>query len=145
MITWKITRSCINNNMDFGLKSLLLRPFYISYNTCISIYIDSGNVFSLFLDFRKAFDRVNHEILLSMLNTCGVWGIALFTGSTHINVTSREQYVSINNVDSNPRFIQCGVPQGSILGPLLFIIFINDITRCSNKFKYILYEDHSTL
>ena len=99
MITWKITRSCINNNMDFGLKSLLLRPFYISFNTCISIYINSGNVvFSLFLDFRKAFDRVNHEILLSMLNTCGVWGIALYTGSAHINLTIREQHVSINNV-----------------------------------------------
>ena len=42
-------------------------------------------------------------------------------------------------------FIQCGVPQGSILGPLLFLIFTNDITRCLGQFKYILYADDSTL
>ena len=101
-------------------------------------HIYSGNfVFSLFLDFRKAFDCLNHKILLSKLNTCGVLGIALDWFRSYL--TNREQYVSINNLDSNPRVIQCGVPQGSILGPLLFLIFINDITKCSNQFKYILY------
>ena len=107
-------------------------------------HIDSGNVvFSLFVDFRKAFDCVNHEILLSKLNTCGVRGIAIDWFLSYL--TNREQYVSINNVDSNPRVIQCGVPQGSILGHVLFLIFINDITKCSNQFKYILYADDSTL
>ena len=97
-------------------------------------HIDSDNiVFSLFLDFRKAFDCLNHEILLSKLNTCGVPGIALDWFRSHL--TNREQYVSINNVDSNPRVIQCGVPLGSILGPLLILIFINDIIKCSNQFK----------
>ena len=46
---------------------------------------------------------------------------------------------------NNPRVIQCGVPQGSILGPLLFLIFIHNITKCSNQFKYIFYADDSTL
>ena len=106
-------------------------------------HIDSGNiVFSMFLDFRKAFDCVNHEILLSKLNTCGVRGVALDWFLSYL--TNREQYISINNVDSNPRVIQCGVPQGSIFGPLLFLIFINDVTKCSNQFKYILYTDDST-
>ena len=97
----------------------------------------------MFLDFRKAFDCVNHEILLSKLNTCGVRGIALDGLCSYL--TNREQYVSINNIDSNPRVIQCGVPEGSILGPLLFFIFINDITKCPNQFKYIIYADDSTL
>ena len=107
-------------------------------------HLGSGNiVFYLFLDFCKAVDCVNHKILLSKLNTCGVRGIALHWFRSYL--TNREQYVSINNVDSNPRVIQCGVLQGSILGPLLFLILINDITKCSNQFKCILYADNSTL
>ena len=73
-------------------------------------HIDSGNIlFSLFLDLRKAFDCVNHKILLSKLNTCGVRGIALDWFCSYL--TNREQYISINIVDSNPRVIQCGVQQ----------------------------------
>ena len=107
-------------------------------------HIDSGNIaFSLFLDFCKVFDCVSHEILLSKLNTCGVRVKALDWFRSYL--TNREQYISINNVDSNPWVIQCGVPQGSILGPLLFLIVVNDITKCSNQFKYILYADDSTL
>ena len=107
-------------------------------------HMESSNIqFSLFLDFRKAFDCVNHEILLSKLNTSGVQGIAFDCFRSYL--TNTEQYASINNMDSNPRVIKCGVPQGSILGPLLFLIFINDITKCSDQFKYILYADDSTL
>ena len=128
--------------MAFVLERLLLGPFYISYNTCINI--DSGNVvFSLFMDLRQALDCVHHEILLPKLNTCDIHGITLNWFPSYL--TNREPYVCINNVDSNPRVIQCGVPQGSILGPLLFLIFINDITRCSSQFKYILYADDCAL
>ena len=78
-------------------------------------------------------ERFYHEILLSKLNACGVQGIPVDWFRSY--VTNREQYVSINNVDSSPTVIECGVPQGSILSLLLFLIFINDITKCSNKFK----------
>ena len=62
-------------------------------------HIDSGNVFYLFLDFRKGFDCVNHEIL-SKLNTYGIRGITFDWFRSFL--TNREQYVSINNIDSNP-------------------------------------------
>ena len=77
------------------------------------------------------------------MNTYGIRGVALDWLRSYL--TNREQYVCINNVNSNPKTIQYGVPQGSILGPLLFLIFINDISKCTNRFKYILYADDSTL
>ena len=73
-------------------------------------HIDSGNVvFSLCRNFCKAFDFVNHEIMLSKLNSCGVRGITLEWFSSYI--TNREQYACINNVDSNHKIIQFGVLQ----------------------------------
>ena len=86
---------------------------------------------------------INHEILLSKLNTYDIRRITLDWFSSYL--TNREQYICINNENSNPKIIQCGVLQGSILGPLLFIFFINYITKCANQFKYILYADDSTL
>ena len=106
--------------------------------------IDSGKIiFSMFLDFRKAFDSVNHQILLSKLNSYGVRGHALEWFSSYLG--DRKQHVNINNTPSDVKFIKYGVPQGSILGPLLFLIFINDISNCTNFFKFILYADDSTL
>ena len=106
--------------------------------------IDSGKIiFSIFLDFRKAFDTVDHRILLSKLNTYGIRGLALDWFGSYLS--NRKQHVFINNSDSKHKFINYGVPQGSILGPLLFLVFINDISQSSNLFKYILYADDSTL
>ena len=96
MITWKIMRSCINNNMAF----VPTRPFYISYNTCINIQIPVMLYFIYSWIFRKAFDCVNHEILLSKLNTYCMRGMTL--GLFRSYLTNEEQYVCINNVDSNP-------------------------------------------
>ena len=106
--------------------------------------IDEGNlVFSIFLDFKKAFDCVDHEILLSKLFAYGIRGVAHDWFRSYLS--ERKQFVVINNSQSESTPITHGVPQGSILGPLLFILFINDLPKSSTLFKYVLFADDSTL
>ena len=106
--------------------------------------LDSGNiVISFFLDFQKAFDCVNHEILLRKLYLCGVRGVALRWFRGYLG--GREQYIALDDTVSEVQPIECGIPQGSILGPLLFLIFINDFPQSSKFFDFTLFADDSTL
>ena len=106
--------------------------------------LDRGHeIISLFLDFSKAFDCVNHHILLQKLYVYGVRGIAHEWFSSYLS--NRTQLTSVYGETSDSQHISHGVPQGSVLGPLLFLIFINDIPKCSNLFKFTLFADDSTL
>ena len=97
----------------------------------------------IFLDLSKAFDTVNHEILFTKLEHYGFRGIVLdWMKSYFIN---RKQFVQYNNHCSDLKEISCGIPQGSILGPLLFLLYINDICNVSQILEVILFADDTNV
>ena len=97
----------------------------------------------IFIDLRKAFDTVNHEILLKKLNHYGIRGIALDWFRSYLS--NRKQYVFHNGESSKYQNITCGVPQGSVLGPLLFLIYISDSPNISNIFQFFLFADDTNI
>ena len=97
----------------------------------------------LFLDFSKAFDTIDHDVLFLKLNHYGIRGVALSWLKSYM--TNRNQYVSYNGHQSATRVIRCGVPQGSILGPLLFLIYVNDLASVSDFLISALFADDTNM
>ena len=100
---------------------------------------------SLTSQLLKAFDRstLSFDILLQKLNYYGIAGVKLKLLANYLR--NRKQYVVFNNINSEITDIRCGVPQGSILGPLFFSICINDFKNASNKCKFLMYADDTTI
>ena len=99
--------------------------------------------FTIFIDLSKAFDTLNHEILLHKLERIGIKNNKLDWFRSYLS--DRSQYVDMNGTLSDTLYITTGVPQGSILGPILFLIYINDISKASTFFDFICYADDTTL
>ena len=106
--------------------------------------IDNGNINSVvFLDLAKAFDTVDHDILLHKLKFYGVKNTDLNLIRSYLS--NRIQYCSVGNNVSHPGKVKCGIPQGSNLGPLLFIIYINDLPHCLEHSVARMFADDTTI
>jgi len=96
-----------------------------------------------FLDIEKAFDTVNHEISLNILPSFGINNLSLNWFKNYLH--NRKQAVKINEVNGSTYGIKNGVPQGSVLGPILFIIYINEICNINFDGSIVTYADDTCL
>ena len=133
------------DDRQFGFRSLHSTALALGKSTDYWLMnIDNGKLNSaVFLDIRKAFNTVNHNILLQKLECYGIKGNELIFSQSYLE--NRVQTCSVNGHMSSFKPVSYGVPQGSILGPLLFIIYMNDLPTCVKEAEITMYADDTSL
>ena len=139
------TSNKLLGNEQFGFRTLHSTALALSKSSSNWwLNMDKGKMNSVvFLDIRKAFDTVNHKILLDKLNHYGIRDEELSFFSSYLH--RRTQCCSVNEHKSTFSEITCGVPQGSILGPLLFIIYMNDLPSYVQDVHITTYADDTSI
>ena len=132
-------------DMQFGFRSGHSTDHaLVSLTESIKASLDKNRFgCGIFIDLQKAFDTLNHDILLKKLEHYGIRGIALNWFESYLR--NRKQFVSVNGHSSSTCDITCGVPQGSVLGPLLFLIYINDLPNSSKLLNFFLFADDTNI
>jgi hypothetical protein len=97
----------------------------------------------VFIDLKKAFDIVDHRIPLAKLEHYGLRGEALGLLGSYLR--DRSQYVVCNGWESGRQGVECGVPQGSVLGPLFFLLYVNDMKRATGELGFVVFADDTNL
>ena len=132
-----IHNMAFEHRIALNKRLLISRTKYNKVGTMVNTHAES------LLIGKKTFDTINHDILLNKLHHCGIRGIILDWFKSYLS--SRKQTVSINGSISNYELISCGVSQGPVLGPLLFLIYINDTFNSSKVFSFHLFADDTSI
>ena len=135
----------ITNNSQYGFRKAHSTVYTATELIDRLTYkLDNNKIpFNIYIDLSIAFDTLNHSILLSKLHYYGIINTALTLLKSYF--TNRKQYCDYKGTSSNMLLIHKDIPQGSILGPLLFILYVNDFYLSSNKFTFLMYADDTTL